>query len=198
MSKPLPFPWTDAEVADLVRMRGEGASINAIAEHLGCTRNAVAGKLRRLGLSEPRRSPIKPLPDWARAKIARMLSAGSSVRAIARAMRISNTGVLSVEREMKARRIVVRAAPMPIAPVEDADVLFASSAPRRLDGATGPGPGIGMSDLLRSQCAWPLWGNKDRPSFRCCGAPVEPGRPYCSGHSAVAYKADIPAEQSAA
>ena len=44
--------WTDERVETLKRMWGEGQSASAIAKELGgVTRNAVIGKVHRLGLS---------------------------------------------------------------------------------------------------------------------------------------------------
>lgn len=40
--------------------------------------------------------------------------------------------------------------------------------------------GIGRS------CAWPI-GDPKTPTFHFCGEPVEPSRPYCPKHCAIAY-----------
>ena len=42
--------WTDERVQELTRMTREGKVFREIAEILGCTRNAVIGKVHRLGL----------------------------------------------------------------------------------------------------------------------------------------------------
>ena len=36
-------------------------------------------------------------------------------------------------------------------------------------------------------CMWPV-GDPKTPDFHFCGAPTEPGRPYCANHCAVAYQ----------
>ena len=36
-------------------------------------------------------------------------------------------------------------------------------------------------------CLWPV-GDPKTPEFHFCGAPTEPGRPYCASHCAVAYQ----------
>jgi len=53
--------------------------------------------------------------------------------------------------------------------------------------AYGTGPGVGMGEIGRNQCVWPLWAI-ERPTFRVCGDPVEPGRPYCAAHCDKAYR----------
>jgi GcrA cell cycle regulator len=35
-------------------------------------------------------------------------------------------------------------------------------------------------------CQWPI-GDPSTENFQFCGAPIEPGRPYCSKHCEVAY-----------
>jgi len=50
--------WTDEMLETLRCMWREGKSLNEIANALGCSRNAVAGKSRRMGLDR-RESPIK-------------------------------------------------------------------------------------------------------------------------------------------
>ena len=42
--------WTDERVEQLTRMTREGKVFREIAEILGCTRNAVIGKVHRMGL----------------------------------------------------------------------------------------------------------------------------------------------------
>ncbi len=45
--------WTDAEIADLTARYAAGESYGAIAKALGRARNAIAGKIARLGLANP-------------------------------------------------------------------------------------------------------------------------------------------------
>lgn len=46
-------PWTDERIEILKRMHTEGLSASETAAALGVTRNAVCGKIHRLGLSAP-------------------------------------------------------------------------------------------------------------------------------------------------
>ena len=62
--------WTDDRVAILSKLWAEGLSASQIAAKLGgVTRNAVIGKVHRLGLSgraKPKRKTAKPAPRMAR------------------------------------------------------------------------------------------------------------------------------------
>src|SRR6201982_4145446 len=55
--------WTDERVESLKRMWGDGLSASQIAAELGgITRNAVIGKVHRLGLSGRAKSPSSSAP----------------------------------------------------------------------------------------------------------------------------------------
>ena len=55
--------WTDERVGTLKKLWLEGLSASQIAKQLGgVTRNAVIGKVHRLGLSGRAASPRRPLP----------------------------------------------------------------------------------------------------------------------------------------
>lgn len=55
---PRDIVWTDAMKADLSTMWSEGLSISAIGRRMGVSRNAVAGKVRRMGLPK-RGAPVE-------------------------------------------------------------------------------------------------------------------------------------------
>lgn len=49
----------------------------------------------------------------------------------------------------------------------------------------------GLLDLNDRICKWPL-GHPGEPDFHFCGAPVNPGFPYCVDHCGHAYQAQLP------
>ena len=57
-------PWTPEDTTLLMRLWRAGYRTNKIADHLGITRNAVAGKLHRLGLQGQRGSPLWGNRTW--------------------------------------------------------------------------------------------------------------------------------------
>lgn len=161
---PAKHDWPESDLARLRVMWADGLSLNQIGMALGLSRNAIAGKALRMGLDR-RGTPIPPTkrsPD-AVAKVKAMRAAGKSYSAIAEVL-----GVTTATARCWATR---RQEPPKI----------------RLHGATGHGPGIGMADMTRSMCRWPLWG-RELPTFRCCGDPTAAGLPYCTTHAERAYK----------
>ena len=61
MAEAAPSVWTEDRLKDLRRLWAEGLSITQIGLEIGLSRNAVVGKVHRLGLPK-RISPIKQKP----------------------------------------------------------------------------------------------------------------------------------------
>ncbi len=55
------FEWTPTRISALIALWSEGMPTSAIGQRLGITKNAVVGKVHRLGLPK-RGSPIKQKP----------------------------------------------------------------------------------------------------------------------------------------
>jgi GcrA cell cycle regulator len=67
-----PSPWTDEAIEKLKQMHSEGLSGAEIANAIGTvTRNAVLGKIHRLGLSAPRIKPLSKLEEARRDRVKR-------------------------------------------------------------------------------------------------------------------------------
>ncbi len=153
--------WTDERVEQLKKMWLDGLSASQIANELGdgISRNAVIGKVHRLGLSGRVKSPTPARP---RAK-----SHGEG-DAIAPAAPVVH-GNLAVAVE-------ARPAPAPAPRPAAADVVVPISER------------VGIMDLRESMCRWPL-GDPASPDFRYCGAKMQVGvGPYCTYHARIAYQ----------
>jgi GcrA cell cycle regulator len=180
--------WTDERVQKLQDMWAEGHSAAQIAKVLGgVTRNAVIGKVHRLGLSNRTGGPA---------------SGAKAPEAEAAAP------------EMPAPRQEAPAAPPPAE--EPAPELAAAPAAEHAPAPRAPSPTIGprepapmtedrlavlanlreiektarrikLLDLTERTCKWPI-GDPTDPDFRFCGLPAVPGKPYCSAHVAVAFQ----------
>jgi GcrA cell cycle regulator len=137
--------WTPAADAELTRRWVEGSeSVTEISRSLGTSRNAVAGRIKRLGLPKRGNSPVE-----------------------ARRARMAERRAADIQDD------------------DDDQPIVRSGVAAK---ATGPGEGVGMGEIGHNQCRWPLWRRGERPTFRACGCPVQPGRIYCGEHAAVAYK----------
>jgi GcrA cell cycle regulator len=172
--------WTDERVETLKRMWAEGQSASQIAKELGgVTRNAVIGKVHRLGLShrvggegdvraEEAAEPVvetlvveapEPEPEPARSAAAeapppalrKLVPAGQPLPPQPAANEISPEALASVrEVEKRARKLT-------------------------------------LMELTERTCKWPI-GDPATDDFWFCGLPTLPGKPYCEAHVGVAFQ----------
>jgi GcrA cell cycle regulator len=190
--------WTDERVETLKRMWGEGQSASQIAKELGgVTRNAVIGKVHRLGLSNraggkddedeattaaapqaaqaSRPEPAAVRPDPApKSETARPAAPAPAAQAPA-----SNVTQLPVR-----KAIIPAGQPLPpqpslneISPEALASVREVEKRARRLT----------LMELTERTCKWPI-GDPATDDFWFCGLPSLPGKPYCEAHVGVAFQ----------
>ena len=192
--------WTDERVETLKRMWGEGQSASQIAKELGgVTRNAVIGKVHRLGLSNrvggkdeeeeaavatapaaataPRPDPApRPEPAAPRAEAPRPAAAPAAAPVAASA---SNVMPLPLR-----KAIIPAGQPLPpqpslneISPEALASVREVEKRAKRLT----------LMELTERTCKWPI-GDPATDDFWFCGLPSLPGKPYCEAHVGVAFQ----------
>jgi GcrA cell cycle regulator len=167
--------WTDERIALLKRRWSRGASAGRIARELGggISRQAVLGKIHRLGLTRvsrrggARRNALAAEPDRHARKRAPQSRPGGRVGAAPSWAQRSLPGW------------AVHAKPHADDALVDADIPLSQ---RRA-----------LLELDRHTCRWPI-GDPRRPDFLFCGAEPRKGKPYCAAHCARAY---LPAEAMA-
>ena len=190
--------WTDERVEQLKTLWTGGASASQIAKELGgVTRNAVIGKVHRLGLSsrnqgkpEAAEKPAKPAPV-APPPVAEAAPAPEPTVAAAP----PTAAPVSPVQEVKS-------APQPVeakdAGASDAALPAAVTAPEGM--ITIPSENqvdiaeidrdarkLGLMDLTERTCKWPV-GDPATEEFWFCGLPVKQGKPYCEAHVGVAFQ----------
>ncbi|MFC6461706.1 GcrA family cell cycle regulator [Paracoccus aerius] len=190
--------WTDERVETLKRMWAEGQSASAIAKELGgVTRNAVIGKVHRLGLSnrsdEPEPAPA-PAPEPVAEKKADRKPAPTAQAprpepqpepaAPAREETAEEEPVSQpVFTPVPRRPIVPAGQPLPqpsaneISPETLASVREVEKRARKLT----------LMELTERTCKWPI-GDPATDKFWFCGLPSQPGKPYCEAHVSVAFQ----------
>ena len=169
MTKESALSWTDDRVELLRKLWIEGLSASRIAAELagGVTRNAVIGKVHRLGLSGRVKAPTSAAPSRARPNAKTPTPAtriSMPQRAVAMPMRGNNA-------------LAVQARPLSV------------PQPRASgDNVVPMAENVTIMDLRESMCRWPV-GDPSSVEFRYCGgkAPIGEG-PYCSYHSRMAYQ----------
>jgi GcrA cell cycle regulator len=160
--------WTEERVAELKKLWAEGHSASQIAKRLGSvTRNAVIGKVHRLGLSgraTPSR-PVKRPPRLARPKPQQQQMPRQASSA-APAARGSNAMAVRAE-----------AAPTPVVETDT------NIEPQRLPN----GDMVTVLTVKDTMCKWPI-GDPADATFGFCGHSSVDGSPYCAEHARVAFQ----------
>jgi GcrA cell cycle regulator len=154
--------WTDERVEQLKKLWADGLSASQIAAALGgVTRNAVIGKVHRLGLS-------------GRAKSSNQ-STGSRPKRPSRTMgynsrpaRTSQRSHSNLPLKVSAQRDAMR---------ELAAVQLEAPEPLKLI----------LTELTEKTCKWPI-GDPAAEDFHFCGHGVEESGPYCRFHAKLAYQ----------
>ncbi|MEO0786296.1 MAG: GcrA family cell cycle regulator [Pseudomonadota bacterium] len=154
--------WTEDRVDVLKKLWAEGHSASQIAKELGgVTRNAVIGKVHRLGLSgraTPSR-PVKRPPRLARPK-PRVMPDGTVKTP---EPKVANPSLAKAAKEERA--LIEKLPPLELKDGSKATVLNISS----------------------SMCKWPI-GDPADPNFAFCGRRSQDGSPYCAEHSKIAFQ----------
>ena len=151
--------WTDERVETLKKLWQEGHSASQIAKQLGgVTRNAVIGKVHRLGLSG-RAAPSQP------------------TRPLYKPARTTRPAVSTQNHSPS------HSAPMPRRePVIARPVISQPLVPY----VETPGTATVLT-LGAKMCKWPI-GDPSSDSFSFCGRRADDGTPYCVEHARVAYQ----------
>ena len=151
--------WTDDRVEQLKKLWEGGLSASQIAAELGnVTRNAVIGKVHRLGLSGRAKSPSSAAPRPLKTRpVAQQMVRMS--RPVAR----GNTAL--------AQNYEIEMEPDP--------VTYDNVVPmiQRLT----------LVELNEATCHWPI-GDPSSSEFYFCGGKALQSLPYCAHHSRIAYQ----------
>lgn len=154
--------WTDERVEQLRKLWADGLSASQIAQELGgVTRNAVIGKVHRLGLSGRAKSTSH--------------NAATRPKRVSRAAFATKTA-RPAQRTLQNPALVVSAEPETPAPPPARDPLVAPVALR-----------LELTELTDRTCKWPI-GDPTEEDFHFCGHGAKEGGPYCAYHARLAYQ----------
>lgn len=153
--------WTDERVELLRKLWLDGKSASQIAAELanGITRNAVIGKVHRLGLS----TRIKTQASTTPRQRPRPLNSRPSARPISAPIRGANALALHIE-------------PMDLSLPETTESVVVPLAEN-----------VTIMELREAMCRWPI-GDPSHSDFRFCGSKSPAGASYCAHHSRIAYQ----------
>jgi GcrA cell cycle regulator len=155
--------WTDERVESLKKLWAEGLSASQIAARLGeVSRNAVIGKVHRLGLS------------------------GRATTSRIKSVRPRKNLVRTAKRQQRVMRFPTMGAPRdPFAGMMEgsAEVIF-----RQVEELVIPlEERKSIQSLTEASCRWPI-GDPQHDDFHFCNREHVPGMPYCEFHARRAYQ----------
>lgn len=189
--------WTDDRVEVLKKMWTEGQSASQIAKELGgVTRNAVIGKVHRLGLSN------RAAPGAAAAKAKPMAKAAPAKSAAKKPKAEKPAPEPKVEADpepkaapapepetriavMPARAKIIPAG-QPLPPQPSANEI-SPEALAKVSEVEKKAKKLSLMELTERTCKWPV-GDPATDDFWFCGLPVQAGKPYCEAHVGVAFQ----------
>jgi GcrA cell cycle regulator len=159
--------WTDEVVEQLKQHWIDGKSASQIAGLLGngVTRNAVIGKVHRLGLAGRAKTPS--------ASVARPRRVAPPP-----AQRIAGPRLSSHAPRMTRGATALAYAPQALSELEPQEEFESVVVPMSVR--------VTIVELKESMCRWPL-GDPATSEFRYCGSPTAAG-PYCGYHGGLAYQ----------
>jgi GcrA cell cycle regulator len=182
--------WTDERVETLKTMWGEGKSASQIAKELGgVTRNAVIGKVHRLGLSnrnggggsgaaakaEPKEKAAATAPKPAAPKPAPEPTPQPAAAA----------PIPAPSAPVPFRKLIVPAG-QPLPPQPSINEI-SPEALAKVSEVEKKALRLNLMQLTERTCKWPV-GDPATDDFWFCGLPSQTGKPYCEAHVGVAFQ----------
>ena len=190
--------WDSNMLKKLKALVGKGLSTSEMGKKLGMSKNAVVGKLNRLGWnakateSTPKKatkaeSTKKTATKKAEPKTTAKKTAKQTVVAKKTVKKATEKKVIKKDTEIKKVKVAKKVA-KPVK--EEKTVVKTASKKNKKDLALHElliQHALQMANLKPNQCRWPI-GDPDSDNFHFCGETVFAGKPYCYEHCRQAYQ----------
>lgn len=192
--------WDSIALKKLKALTGKGLSTSEIGKRLGMSKNAIVGKLNRLGWNAKAGGAV------ALEKAAKEKST-ASVKGAASKVAKTDKKVAETKKTTLKKAVTTKAAPK--ATVKNAEkkvadkkttpkkVTVPKAVVKKMDSKANAKDlamhqriiqhSLEMANLKPNQCRWPI-GDPDSEHFHFCGETVFVGKPYCYEHCKQAYQ----------
>ncbi|MDW2958641.1 MAG: GcrA family cell cycle regulator [Alphaproteobacteria bacterium] len=193
--------WDSVALKKLKALTGKGLSTAEIGKRLGMSKNAIVGKLNRLGWNAKAGGATKADPAKEKKPVAKKTVAkGTTVKKTVAKKATANVED-AVKKPMDKKTGAKKAAVAPkvtakkvkvevVKPVKEATTKTSSSKTSAKNLAMHQRiiqHSLEMANLKPNQCRWPI-GDPDSEHFHFCGETVFIGKPYCYEHCKQAYQ----------
>ena len=186
--------WDNVMLKKLKALVGKGLSASEIGKKLDVSKNAVIGKLNRLGWN------AKAVDAVEKKQVKAKKDTKAPTKTVSKKSGLKNllkkvTGKKAVEKKALVEK-PVKKAPVIKATVKVAEkpVVKTASKKTKKDLALHElmiQHALQMASLKPNQCRWPI-GDPDSEHFHFCGETVFAGKPYCYEHCRQAYQFTAP------
>ena len=174
--------WTEDRVEKLKSMWTEGNSASQIAKELGgVTRNAVIGKVHRLGLSN-RAGSIKTKrdkPESRTSKKSRTKISSPKIKTVIDTHIPEKNAIIPMRKP-----ILTPGQPLPPQPSANEISPEALATVKEVEKGAKK---LSLLELTEKTCKWPI-GDPATDEFWFCGLSTQTGKPYCEAHVGVAFQ----------
>lgn len=176
--------WTDERVQLLKKLWVDGQSASQIAKELGgVTRNAVIGKVHRLGLSN--RTAGSGTKSDAPTKAEASLAPTSKPKAIPKPEVVAKPVGPEAAAPIPMRKAIIPAG-QPLPPQPSANEI-SPEALAKVTEIEKKSKKLSLLELTERTCKWPV-GDPATEEFWFCGLATKAGKPYCEAHVGVAFQ----------
>lgn len=186
--------WDSMMLKKLKVLAGKGLSTSEIGKRLGVSKNAVIGKLNRLGWNSKAGGAPVGVEIKGKKKTAKKI-AKSKTGAVAPKGRNKTAIKTNTKKTIKAHKKITPAkkptsakkAKITAKPKVEKKVATKTSSKSLAMHQRIIQHSLEMANLKPNFCRWPI-GDPDSEDFHFCGAPVFVGKPYCYEHCKQAYQ----------
>ena len=194
--------WDNATLKKLKALTGKGLSTSEIGKRLGMSKNAIVGKLNRLGwnakaggatavtdATEKKTTAAKK--TVAKAKVTAAKTVTAPKKTTAKVVTTKKNTEKATDKKSVAKKVAT--AKKTVAVKETTKKTEKSTKTAKNDAKSLAAHqriiqhSLEMANLKPNQCRWPI-GDPDSEHFHFCGETVFVGKPYCYEHCKQAYQ----------
>ncbi len=197
--------WDNSTLKKLKALMGKGLSTSEIGKRLGLSKNAVVGKLNRLGWNAKAGATSSSVKSAAKATKKTTTATASKSKTAAKipakkgavktpVKKATTTKVVTKKTPVKQNKTKKTPEITKKTVVKDSKTSSKTSAKSLAMHQRIIQHSLEMANLKPNQCRWPI-GDPDSENFHFCGETVFTGKPYCYEHCRLAYQFTPPTKK---
>ncbi len=188
--------WDNATLKKLKALTGKGLSTSEIGKRLGLSKNAIVGKLNRMGWNSKATAEAAAKAASGTTTSAKKTTKTATPKKATAAKTPKKTTVVATKKTTTPKKAAAtKAAPKKVV-TPKAEKKSAPAKPKTSEKTKTKTlamhqriiqHSLEMASLKPNQCRWPI-GDPDSENFHFCGETVFVGKPYCYEHCKQAYQ----------